>query len=234
MELTEIEAERYSRHLRISSFGAEAQMKLKAGRVLVIGAGGLGCPVIQYLTAAGVGSIGIVDADVVSLSNLQRQILYTEHEIRKSKAAIAASKMAGLNSLVNISVLDEFLTNEVADLLFPNFDVVVGATDNYNSRYLIDQKSRQHNIPFVHGAIREFEGQLSVFNYRGSGSYVDIFGDQPAEPLAPMGVVGAIPGIIGSMMALEVIKILANQGDVLCDTLLLFNGLDNSFRKIRF
>jgi len=179
-----------------------------------------------------VGAIGIVDGDVVSLSNLQRQILYTENEIGHSKAATAGAKMSDLNSYVDISVFEGFLCNELADLLFPKFDIVVGATDNYNSRYLIDKKSIEHNIPFVHGAIREFEGQLSVFNYQGGGSYSDLFGDQPSEPTSPMGVVGAIPGIIGSMMALEVIKILTGVGKVLAGKLLLYNALENSFNQI--
>jgi molybdopterin/thiamine biosynthesis adenylyltransferase len=230
--LTEIEVERYDRHLRINGFGVEAQEKLKSGKVLVIGAGGLGCPIIQYLTAAGVGAIGIVDGDVVSLSNLQRQILYTENEIGQSKAAIAGAKMSDLNSYVDISVFEGFLSNEIADLLFPKFDIVVGATDNYNSRYLIDRKSIEHKIPFVHGAIREFEGQLSVFNYLGGSSYSDLFGDQPSEPTSPMGVVGAIPGIIGSMMAMEVIKILTGVGEVLSGKLLLYNAADNIFNQL--
>jgi molybdopterin/thiamine biosynthesis adenylyltransferase len=232
MNLTEIEKERYDRHLRINGFGVEAQEKLKSAKVLIIGAGGLGCPVIQYLTAAGVGTLGITDADVVSLSNLQRQILYSENEIGQSKALLAGAKMSGLNSGATISVIEEFLTDELADTLFPQFDVVVGATDNYNSRYLIDRKSIEHKIPFVHGAIREFEGQLSVFNYQGGGSYSDLFGDQPSEPTSPMGVVGAIPGIIGSIMAIEVIKTLTGVGKVLAGKLLLYNALENSFNQI--
>jgi molybdopterin/thiamine biosynthesis adenylyltransferase len=232
MTLTQVEKERYNRHIITTGFGEEGQLKLKAAKVLVIGAGGLGCPVIQYLVAAGVGQIGIVDGDTVSLSNLQRQILYTEEEIGHPKAAIAAAKMNRLNASVNIRVLDKFLTEEFADQLFSDYDLVVGCTDNYNSRYLIDRKSKQHNIPFVHGAIREFEGQLCVFNYKGSPSYSDLFGTQPVELSKPGGVVGSNPGIIGSLMAMEVIKIITRLGKVHSNKLLLFNVLDNSFSQV--
>lgn len=229
--LSQIEKERYSRHLIIHGFGEESQAKLKCSRVLVIGAGGLDCPVIQYLVAAGVGKVGIVDADVVSLSNLQRQILYTEDEIGQSKAKISAQKMSRLKSLVNIQVYDTFLTDELADQLFTDYDVVIGCTDNYNSRYLIDTKSKQFAIPFVHGSIHEFEGQLCVFNYRGSGSYTDLFGVQPSEPTVPIGVVGAIPGVIGSLMAMEAIKIITGLGAVNANSLLIYNALENSFNQ---
>lgn len=234
MELTKQEQERYNRHVIIENFGDAAQLKLKAARVLVIGAGGLGCPVIQYLVAAGVGKIGIVDGDTVSLSNLQRQILYTEEEIGVSKVTIAAQKMKKLNSNVQIVTYNDFLTFTTADDIFPQYDIVVGCTDSYSTRYLIDNKSIQFNVPFVHGAISEFEGQLCVFNYQGSPSYSAIFGCKPDELSKPGGVVGATPGIIGSLMAMEVIKILTGIGTVQSNNLLLYNGLENSFRQIKF
>jgi molybdopterin/thiamine biosynthesis adenylyltransferase len=232
MILSEEEKERYSRHIRIENFGEKGQLNLKTGKVLVIGAGGLGCPVIQYLVAAGVGKIGIVDGDTVSLSNLQRQILYVEKEIGQSKAEIAANKMGNLNKFVEILTYNEFLTSESAYKIFPHYDLVIGCTDSYSTRYLIDKKSIEHNIPFVHGAIREFEGQLCVFNYKGSPSYSDIFGSQPEELSKPGGVVGAIPGIIGSLMAMEVIKILTGLGAVVSNRLLLYNGLKNTFTYV--
>jgi molybdopterin/thiamine biosynthesis adenylyltransferase len=232
MILSEEEKERYERHIIIENFGEKGQLKLKNGKVLVIGAGGLGCPVIQYLVAAGVGQIGIVDGDTVSLSNLQRQILYSENEIGQSKVEIAAHKMGNLNKFVEILTYNEFLTSESANKIFPNYDLVIGCTDSYSTRYLIDKKSIEHNIPFIHGAIREFEGQLCVFNYKGSPSYSDIFGSQPEELSEPGGVVGAIPGIIGSLMAMEAIKILTGLGTVLSNRLLLYNGLKNTFTHI--
>lgn len=232
MELSELEKERYNRHLIIKEFGLESQLKLKKGRVLVIGAGGLGCPVVQYLVAAGVGVVDIVDKDVVSLSNLQRQILYTEDEIGFSKSTLLASKMRKLNSNVSITVFDEFLTEELAATIFNQYDVVVGCTDSFSTRYLIDKWSIHAGIPFVYGAIREYEGQLCVFNVAGGKSYADVFKVQPADLLQPGGVIGAIPGIIGSLMAMEVIKIVSGKGVLQSQKLLLFNGLENSFYQI--
>lgn len=233
MTLSTEERERYNRHLRISDFGEDKQVKLKSARVLVVGAGGLGCPVLQYLVAAGIGNLTIVDGDVVSLSNLQRQILYTETEIGQSKAEIASRKMVLLNSAANIQVYNQYLNDDLAEQLFPEHDIVVGCTDNYKSRYCIDIYSKKFNIPFVHGAIREFEGQLSVFNYNGSGSYSDLFGVEPSPPASPLGVVGAIPGIIGSLMAIEVIKIATGLGTVIAGKLLLYNALENTFNQIK-
>ena len=234
MELNQSEKDRYSRHIIIEGFGEEGQIKLKQAKVLVVGVGGLGCPVIQYLVAAGVGTLGIIDADVVSLSNLQRQILYTESELGQSKAQLSASKMSGLNSNVTIHIYNRYLTDDFAEEIFSDYDVVVGCTDNYNSRYIIDVHSKKCHVPFVHGSIYEFEGQLSVFNYQNSCSYSDIFGFAPAEPSDPVGVVGAIPGIIGSLMAMETIKIITEKGDVIANGLLLYNALENSFRNITF
>lgn len=229
MTLSTTEKERYSRHLLIDGFGEQGQEKLKSARVLIIGAGGLGCPVIQYLVAAGIGNIGIVDGDMVSLSNLQRQILYSADETGLPKAEIAALKMSKLNEHVNIHIYNRYLTSELAVQLFPQYDVVVGCTDNYDSRYIIDVYSKTHNIPFVHGSIREFEGQLCVFNYKGSCSYSDIFGEQPLESASTVGVIGAVPGVIGSLMAMEVVKIASGLGTVTANKLLLYNGINNSF-----
>lgn len=231
MILSEIEKERYNRHLIIDGFAEVNQLKLTNANVLVIGAGGLGCPVIQYLVAAGVGKLGIVDGDVVSLSNLQRQILFSENEIGQSKADISAFKMSQLNSNVTIHSYNRFLDEEFADKIFSEYDIIVGCTDNYNSRYIIDKYSIKYNVPFVHGSIQEFEGQLCVFNYHGSCSYTDFFGELSSEPMVPVGVIGALPGIIGSLMALETIKIITNQGDVFADKLLIYNSLTNVFQQ---
>lgn len=234
MELTDIEKQRYDRHIRIADFSECGQLLLKKSKVLVIGAGGLGCPVIQYLVAAGVGKIAIVDADTVSLSNLQRQILYSADEIGISKAMVASLKMKKLNAHTEILVYNQFLNEALALEIFGDYDLVVGCTDSYHTRYLIDRASMQAGVPFVHGAIKEFEGQFSVFNYKGSVSYADIFGPQPSELTVAGGVIGAIPGIIGSLMALEVVKILSNTGKICSDKLILYNGLENSFVDLKY
>lgn len=231
--LSQTEKERYSRHLMMPDFGETAQLKLKNSAVLIIGAGGLGCPVIQYLVAAGVGKMGIVDGDVVSLSNLQRQILYTEHEVGQSKVELTAKKMSQLNSCTEIVVYNEFLTETLANKIFADYDLVIGCTDNFESRYLIDATSKQFEIPFVHGSIAEFEGQLCVFNYKGSISYCELFGEQTSNQAVPKGVVGAIPGIIGSLMAMEAVKIITDIGKVNASSLLIYNALENSFNQIR-
>lgn len=232
MGFSETEQERYNRHLIIKDFGTASQLKLKNGSVLVIGAGGLGCPVVQYLVAAGVGNVGIVDKDVVSLSNLQRQILYTEDEIGMSKSELLATKMEKLNGNVKITVFDQFLTDELAAKIFSTYDVVVGCTDSFSSRYLIDRWSMRVGVPFVYGAIREYEGQMCVFNVAGGKSYAEVFEVQPADLTQPGGVIGAIPGIIGSLMAMEVIKLLTGKGIVQSHKMLLFNGYENSFYQI--
>ncbi len=232
MSLTEIEKERYARHLIINDFGEEKQLKLKKAKVLVVGSGGLGCPVIQYLVAGGIGKVGIVDGDNVSLSNLQRQILFTEEEIGQSKAEITATKMSKLNSNVSIHIYNRYLDDKLAQEIIPEYDVVMGCTDNYYSRYLLDKYTKLQNIPFVHGSIFEFEGQLCVFNYKNGCSYSDVFGESPVEPTNPVGVIGAIPGIIGSLMAMEAIKIVTEIGVVHSNSLLLYDALENSFRQI--
>lgn len=231
--LTTQEQERYSRHIIMSQFGTAGQEKLKQATVMVVGAGGLGCPVIQYLTAAGVGKIGIADADVVSLSNLQRQILFTEAEIGQSKAEVVAQKMKQLNANVEFEVYNQFITEANAEDIFAPYQIIIGATDNFPSRHVIDQHTKKHQKPFVHGAILEFEGQVAVFNYQGGNSYQQLFPETGDPTTLPLGVVGALPGIIGSLMALETIKIITQIGEVLSHQLLLYNGLNNSIIKLK-
>lgn len=233
MELTKSEKERYDRHLQITDFDELRQLRLRQAKVLVVGAGGLGCPVIQYLVAAGVGYMGVVDGDVVSLSNLQRQILYAEDEVGDPKADLAADKMRRLNSSVHIEVYRQLLDESLAEKIFSGYDVVLGCTDNFRSRYLIDAFSKKHSIPFVHGSIHEFEGQLCVFNFQGGASYADVFGDEPSASAKPVGVIGALPGIVGSLMAMEAIKIITGMGEVCSSKLMLFNALNNSFSHLK-
>lgn len=226
--------ERYNRHIILKDIGEQGQEKLLAARVLVVGAGGLGAPVLQYLVAAGVGHIGVMDADVVSLSNLQRQILYTEDDLACSKAEKAKEKLSKLNSDVKITTYNEMLTEHNAEHLIAAYDIIVGATDNFASRQLIDQYTKAQQKAFVHASIGEFEGQVSVFNYQGAMAYQDLFPDVPNDADLPMGVMGVLPGIIGSLQATEVIKIICELGQVLTNRLLLYNALDCEMHVVKF
>ncbi len=217
--------ERYNRHIIIPEIGEGGQEKLLQAKVLVVGAGGLGAPILQYLVAAGIGQIGIMDADVVSLSNLQRQVLYRENEIGELKVEKAKETLALLNADCRLDAYPYLLTEENAQEIISKYDIVVGATDNFASRRLIDKYTKEQEKPFVHGSICEFNGQVSVFNYQGGNSYLDLFPDQPEDNSLPLGVMGVLPGIIGSMQAAEVIKIVLGQGDVLSGKLLMYDVL---------
>ncbi|TLX76870.1 HesA/MoeB/ThiF family protein [Labilibacter sediminis] len=232
--LKQEELDRYNRQVILPGFGKEGQEKLKTTRVLVVGAGGLGCPVLQYLAGAGVGKIGIIDADKVSVSNLQRQILYREDEIGLYKAKLAANKLSKLNSEVEYVVSTDFLTEDNAEAIISEYDIVVGATDNFNSRYLIDKYTQLQNKPFVHGSVADFEGQYSVFNYQGSPAYSDVFPSAPQDNGKVLGVIGAVPGIIGSYMAWEVLKIAAQLDGVSSDALCIYKGLENRVLKMLY
>lgn len=225
--------ERYSRHLILKEIGKIGQEKLLAAKVLVIGAGGLGAPVLQYLVAAGVGHIGIVDADVVSLSNLQRQILYREDNVGESKADKSYETLIKLNSDVEIKTYAEMLGETNAERLIFDYDIIVGATDNFESRQLIDKYTKEQQKAFVHASIGEFEGQISVFNYQGAMSYHDLFPDMADASELPLGVMGVLPGIIGSMQATEVVKIICGIGQVLTNRLLLYNALDCEMHVVK-
>lgn len=216
--------EKYNRHIILPEFGEAGQEKLIKAKVLVIGAGGLGAPVLYYLVAAGIGTIGIVDPDVVSLSNLQRQILYKEVQCGESKALHAKATLEGLNPNAKIQTYTEMLTEHNAEEIMAGFDMVVGATDNLESRLVIDKYSKKLGIPFIHGSICEFQGQVSVFNYQNGSSYIDLFPGSPGESL-PLGVMGVLPGIIGSMQAVEVIKIITGIGEVISGKLLIYDAL---------
>ena len=232
MSLTQQELVRYSRHLVLPNFNEEHQLKLKKAKVLVIGAGGLGVPVLQYLTAAGVGSIGIVDADMVDESNLQRQVLYTENDIGKNKAELAKKSLEQLNGNVNFTVYPIRLTSSNALEIAKNYDVIVDGTDNFASRYLINDTAVILNKPLVYGSIHRFEGQVAVFNYKNGPNYRDLFPVPPNPNDVPNceegGVLGVLPGIIGSMQANEAIKILTQISEPLSEKLFLFNALNMS------
>ena len=232
--LNSLQKEKYSRHISLPEVGEGGQLKLRNAKVLVVGAGGLGSPVLYYLAAAGVGTIGIVDDDVVSLSNLQRQILYKEEQCGKSKAEIAKKELIALNSDISINVYPERLTEINAGGIIDKYDIVVGATDNFESRLIINSVTKALNIPFVHGSIEEFEGQVSVFNFKQGPDYTMLYPDTPEEDSLPIGVLGILPGVIGSLQACEVIKIITGLGDVLSGRLLIYNALKVSFTEVEF
>lgn len=229
MSLSPEENIQYSRHLILNEIGEIGQKKLKASKVLVIGAGGLGCPILQYLTAAGVGTIGIVDFDTVDKTNLQRQILYTHKDIGAFKAEVAANRLAELNPFVNFKIYVEKLTNKNASNLFSSYDIIVDGSDNFPTRYLINDAAVLANKPVVFGSIYKFEGQVAVFNYQNGPTYRCLFPNPPQPSTVPncseIGVLGVLPGIIGSIQANEVIKIICEIGQVLSGKLLTFNAL---------
>ncbi len=223
--------ERYSRHLIIPGFETEHQKMLKDASVLVVGAGGLGSPNLLYLTAAGVGSIGIIDDDKVSLSNLQRQVLYDESLVGKNKAEAAASVLKKLSSHTVFDVYSHRLDSSNSNKLFEGFDLIIDGTDNFETRYIIDDYCSAEKIPFVYGSISEFGGQLSVFNYGNAPSYRDVF-PESGEQKSAIGVLGALPGIIGSMQAMECIKIITGLGEPLAGTLCIYDGKKGRFNYV--
>ncbi|MDJ1491929.1 HesA/MoeB/ThiF family protein [Cytophagaceae bacterium DM2B3-1] len=227
--------ERYQKHLLLPEIGIEGQEKLLQARVLVVGAGGLGCPVLQYIAAAGVGTIGIIDADVVSLSNLQRQILYTTDSVGRRKVEVAKEVLLATNPTITINTYPEKFTEDNAQTLLLHYDIVVDCTDNLKARYVINDACVQANKPFVYGSIHRFEGQVAVFNYENGPTYRCLFDEGDAEPpnCADIGVLGVLPGVIGMYQALEVIKLITGIGELLSGKLLMINTLHNIHRTIK-
>ncbi len=227
--LTKEDLERYQRQLIIPALGEAGQEKLKMARVMVIGAGGLGSPVLMYLAASGVGTIAIIDFDIVSVSNLQRQVLYTTGDIGQIKAEAAAKRISHLNPLIKVLSYPEKLTEQNAPDLLAGYDIAVDCSDNFAARYLISDATYSAGIPMVYGAVFQFMGQASVFNYKGGPSYRDLFpeeihmsGDNKTDP---PGVIGVLPGIIGAIQACEVIKIITGTGETLNGRLLQIDAL---------
>lgn len=220
---------RYSRHIILSEIGQNGQDKLSNAKVLVVGAGGLGCPVLLYLTAAGIGTIGIIDFDVVTESNLQRQVLFGTSSLGKNKAIAAKKRLTDLNHTITINNYPEKLTHKNALELFKEYDIIVDGTDNFATRYLINDASIITNKPLVYGAIYKFEGQVAVFNFQDGPCYRCLFPTPPKEGSIPncseIGVLGVLPGIIGSMQANEVLKIILGLGIILSGKLLCYNAL---------
>lgn len=233
--------ERYQRQIILKELGIAGQQQLAAAKVLVIGAGGLGCAALQYFVAAGIGTIGIVDDDVVSLSNLHRQVLYSVQDIGKWKSLTAQEKLQQLNPEISIIAYNERLTTENALSLFHSFDIIVDGTDNFASRYLINDACALMNKPTVFGAVSQFEGQLAIFNYQSKDestpvNYRDLFPVPPKDNevlnCAEAGVLGVLPGILGTMMANETIKLITGIGKPLINSLLTYNALNNQVFEV--
>jgi adenylyltransferase/sulfurtransferase len=234
--LSRPEIARYSRHIILEQVGMEGQKRLKASRVLCVGTGGLGAPLLMYLAAAGVGRIGIVDFDVVDESNLQRQVIHGTSTIGRPKVQSAVERMTDINPLIQVDVFEEALTSENALEIFSDYDVIVDGTDNFPTRYLVNDACEILGKPNVYGAVFKFEGQASVFNYQGGPTYRDLYPEPPPPGMVPScaeaGVLGVLPGLIGMVQATETIKILLGLGKTLSGRLLLYDAVDMRFREL--
>ena len=228
---------RYSKQMQLAEIGEIGQLKIKQARVLVIGAGGLGCPILQYLTVVGVGNIGIVDFDKIELHNLHRQILYTENHVGQLKATTAKAILEGINPHINIQSFGEKLTLENAKEIITNFDFIVDGTDNFTTRYMINDTCVTLNKPLIYGSIFKFEGQVAVFNHNNSKNLRDVFPEPPNPEHVPNcslnGVLGTLPGIIGTLMAQETLKLILEL-PTLENELVLFDTLNFNFTKLKF
>ena len=228
---------RYNRQTILPEIGYEGQEKLKKTKVLVIGAGGLGCPILQYIATAGVGFIGIMDFDTIEIHNLHRQVLYTENEIGQQKAVVAKEIVSKLNPLIEAVSINEKLTLKNASKIINQYDIIVDGSDNFTTRYLVNDICVELNKPLVYGSILKFEGQVAVFNHNGSKNLRDLFPEMPNPKDVPNcnlnGVLGTLPGIIGTMMAHETLKLILEL-PTLKNELILFNTLNWNFTKLNF
>ncbi|MBC1221118.1 molybdopterin-synthase adenylyltransferase MoeB [Nostoc sp. UCD121] len=237
IQLTKDDYERYSRHLILPEVGLEGQKRLKAASVQCIGTGGLGSPLLLYLAAAGIGRIGIVDFDVVDTSNLQRQVIHGTSWVGKPKIESAKNRIHEINPYCQVDLYETRLTSENALEILEPYDIVVDGTDNFPTRYLVNDACVLLNKPNVYGSILRFEGQATVFNYQGGPNYRDLFPEPPPPGMVPScaegGVLGILPGIIGLIQATETVKIILGQGNTLSGRLLLYNALDMKFRELK-
>jgi sulfur-carrier protein adenylyltransferase/sulfurtransferase len=237
IQLTKDDYERYSRHLILPEVGLDGQKKLKAASILCIGTGGLGSPLLLYLAAAGIGRLGIVDFDVVDSSNLQRQVIHGTSWVGKPKIESAKNRILEINPYCQVDLYETRLSSENALQIAEPYDIVIDGTDNFPTRYLVNDACVLLNKPNVYGSIFRFEGQATVFNYEGGPNYRDLYPEPPPPGLVPScaegGVLGILPGIIGVIQATEAIKIILGQGTTLSGRLLLFNALDMKFRELK-
>src|ERR1700733_2190762 len=237
MTLNKDEILRYSRHLIMPEVGMEGQQKLKAARVLCIGTGGLGSPLALYLAAAGVGTLGLVDFDVVDYTNLQRQIIHSTADVGRKKLDSAADKLKGINPFLNLQTFDTRLSSANAMELFREFDIIADGTDNFPTRYLVNDACVLSGKPNVYGSIFRFEGQASVFATEAGPCYRCLYPEPPPPGLVPScaegGVLGILPGLVGVIQATEVIKLILGKGDSLVGRLLLVDALNMRFRELK-
>ena len=236
-KLSKEEVLRYSRHLIMPEVGMDGQLKLRRARVLLIGTGGLGAPLGLYLAAAGVGHLGLVDFDVVDFTNLQRQVTFSTSDVGKPKIAAAKARLSGINPSIEIETFETRLTSANALELFRDFDIIVDGTDNFPTRYLVNDACVLLGKPNVYGSIFRFEGQATVFGYPGGPCYRCLYPEPPPPGLVPScaegGVLGVLPGIVGAIQAMETIKLILGSGEPLVGRLLLFDALGMRFRELR-
>ena len=237
MALTQDQINRYSRHLLLPEVGVEGQEKICDSKVLLIGTGGLGSPLALYLAAAGVGNLGLIDFDVVDLSNLQRQVAHGESTVGKLKVDSAKARIADLNSSINVTTYNTRLSSENVMEIFADYDIIVDGTDNFPTRYLASDACVLLKKPYIYGCILRFEGQASVFDSRVGPCYRCLYPEPPPPGLVPScaegGVIGILPGIVGLIQANEVIKLVLGKGESLVGRLLLFDALSMKFREMK-
>jgi len=235
--LSHEEVRRYSRHLLLEDVGVRGQLKLKDAKVMCVGSGGLGSPALMYLAAAGVGTIGLVDDDVVDESNLQRQIVHSTAAVGTSKVDSATQRMRDINPLITVKSYKEKLTSDNALRILADYDVVIDGCDNFPTRYLVNDACVILGKPLVYGAVQKFEGQVSVFNYKGGPNYRDMFPNPPPPGAVPScaegGILGVLPGVVGTMQATEAVKIVLGRGETLSGRLLLYDAMTMRFREVK-
>lgn len=237
MEFTEEQIQRYSRHIILPEVGGKGQKKFLKARVFLVGAGGLGCPVGYYLAAAGIGNIGIIDNDTVEISNLQRQIAHNTNRIGMLKTESVKKTFESLNPDVKVRGINERITKDNIKELIADYDIVVDGSDNFPTRYLVNDACVMLKKPLVSGAILRFEGQVTTILPGEGHCYRCLFEEMPPAGLVPScqeaGVIGAIPGVVGSLQAIEVFKLILGKGDVLKNTLLIYDALRTTFRRVK-
>ena len=236
-KLSDKDISRYHRQIILPGFGEEAQSKLKNARILVIGAGGLAAPILKYLCSTGIGYIGLMDGDIVELSNLQRQIMYDECDKGQYKVEVSARKLKEQNPNISIDCFNYRLTADNGEDLFRQYDLIIDACDNFETRYIICEAAQKANKTWIYASVFEYGGQISVFNYKTKTQYSDLYPEAPDQiPLSDgkaIGVLPPVPGLIGMLQATEAIKIITGIGKILDGELLLYNALDLSSMKLK-